>query len=81
MLTGSRNCWKHGKGYMATATQQGKVLILDADTHRAGLLSERLRYLDYDPILFDVDVDAKYERALANLGVDPAMLSSEAGHA
>ncbi len=34
-----------------------------------------------DAILFDVDVDAKYDRALAKLGVDPAMLSSEAGHA
>lgn len=34
-----------------------------------------------DAILFDVDIDAKYERALAKLGVDPAMLSTEAGHA
>ncbi len=34
-----------------------------------------------DAILFDVDVDAKYDRAMAKLGVDPAMLSTEAGHA
>ena len=34
-----------------------------------------------DAILFDVDVEAKYDRALAKLGVDPAMLSTEAGHA
>lgn len=34
-----------------------------------------------DAILFDDNVDAKYNRALANLGVDPAMLSSDAGHA
>jgi putative transcriptional regulator len=32
-------------------------------------------------ILFDADVDSKYERALAKIGVSPAMLSSDAGHA
>lgn len=32
-------------------------------------------------ILFDNDVDSKYDRALAKIGVDPAMLSIEAGHA
>ena len=32
-------------------------------------------------ILFDDDVDSKYDRALAKIGVDPAMLSIEAGHA
>ena len=32
-------------------------------------------------ILFDADVDSKYDRALAKIGVDPAMLSIEAGHA
>jgi len=32
-------------------------------------------------ILFDDDIDAKYERALATIGVQPAMLSGEAGHA
>ena len=35
-----------------------------------------------DPnLIFDTDLDSKYERAMAKLGVDPAMLSSEAGHA
>ena len=34
-----------------------------------------------DAILFDEDNDAKYNRALAKLGVDPAMLSTDAGHA
>jgi putative transcriptional regulator len=34
-----------------------------------------------EEILFDADIDTKYERALAKLGVDPAMLSSDAGHA
>jgi putative transcriptional regulator len=32
-------------------------------------------------LIFGTDVEHKYERALAKLGVDPAMLSSEAGHA
>lgn len=32
-------------------------------------------------ILFDGDIDTKYDRALAKLGVEPAMLSIEAGHA
>ena len=32
-------------------------------------------------ILFDEDNDSKYERALAKIGVQPAMLSMEAGHA
>lgn len=32
-------------------------------------------------ILFDADIDSKYERALARIGIEPAMLSSDAGHA
>ena len=32
-------------------------------------------------ILFDDDIDTKYDRALASLGVEPAMLSMHAGHA
>ena len=32
-------------------------------------------------ILFDDDVDSRYERALAKIGVEPAMLSMDAGHA
>ncbi len=35
-----------------------------------------------DPeLIFGQDIDHKYERALAKLGIDPGMLSSEAGHA
>lgn len=35
-----------------------------------------------DPeILFDTDFDAKWHRALASMGIDPAMLYSDAGHA
>ena len=32
-------------------------------------------------ILFDSDLDSKYDRALATIGVHPAMLSADAGHA
>jgi len=32
-------------------------------------------------ILFDDDVETKYDRALAKIGVDPAMLSTDPGHA
>ena len=32
-------------------------------------------------LLFDEDVEAKYQRALAIIGVEPAMLSTDAGHA
>ncbi len=34
-----------------------------------------------ESFIFDDDQDAKYDRALRKLGIDPAMLSSEAGHA
>jgi len=33
-----------------------------------------------DVLLFGSDQDSKYERALRKLGVDPSMLSAEAGH-
>jgi putative transcriptional regulator len=32
-------------------------------------------------IIFDTPIEQRYERALALLGVDPRMLSQEAGHA
>jgi len=32
-------------------------------------------------VVFDKNLEGKYERVLASLGVDPARLSSEAGHA
>jgi len=35
-----------------------------------------------DPaLIFDDDIGRKYDRALAKIGVEPAMLSMEAGHA
>jgi putative transcriptional regulator len=32
-------------------------------------------------LIFDTDLDSKYERALALIGIDPARLASDAGHA
>ena len=34
-----------------------------------------------ETLLFDADLDAKYDLALRKLGIDPSMLSSESGHA
>jgi putative transcriptional regulator len=53
----------------------------------AGQLEEELSRngwltVDANPeIIFDTPVEARYERALALLGIDPRMLSQEAGHA
>ena len=38
--------------------------------------------VDADPaVIFDTPIEQRYERALALLGIDPRMLSQEAGHA
>ena len=34
-----------------------------------------------EELVFDEDLDGKWERAINKLGVDPALLSSDAGHA
>ena len=34
-----------------------------------------------EDLVFDADLDGKWERAIAKLGFDPAMLSGDAGHA
>lgn len=35
-----------------------------------------------DPgLIFDLDLETKYDRALRRMGIDPGLLSSEAGHA
>jgi putative transcriptional regulator len=34
-----------------------------------------------EDLIFDRDVEGKYDRALASMGISPEMLSSEAGHA
>lgn len=50
---------------------------LETEIHDNGWLN-----CDADPqLLFDGGFETKYERALRKIGVDPAMLSSEAGHA
>src|SRR5947208_907346 len=39
-------------------------------------------HCDADPdLIFGDDVDEKYQRALQKIGIDPGMLSNEAGHA
>jgi putative transcriptional regulator len=53
----------------------------------AGQLDQEIQsnsWLSVDPddaLLFDADLDTKWHRAIAKLGVDITMLSSEAGHA
>jgi putative transcriptional regulator len=38
--------------------------------------------VDADPaIIFDTPIELRYERAVSLLGIDPRMLSQEAGHA
>jgi len=32
-------------------------------------------------LVFDVDIDSKWSRAIAKLGIDPSLLSGDAGHA
>jgi len=59
-------------GYSGWATGQ-----LEDELGRNGWLN-----VDAAPeIIFDTPVEQRYERALALLGIDPRMLSQEAGHA
>jgi len=59
-------------GYSGWATGQ-----LEEELSRNGWLN-----VDAVPeIIFDTPVEKRYERALALLGIDPRMLSQEAGHA
>ncbi len=59
-------------GYSGWATGQ-----LEEELGRNGWLN-----VDASPdIIFDTPVEQRYERALALLGIDPRMLSQEAGHA
>ncbi len=50
---------------------------LDAEIHANGWLSVPAD----DGLVFDNDLDNKWERALAKIGIDFSMLSGEAGHA
>jgi putative transcriptional regulator len=59
-------------GYSGWATGQ-----LEDELGRNGWLN-----VDAAPeIIFDTPIEKRYERALALLGIDPRMLSQEAGHA
>ena len=67
---------------------KSKVLVtLGYSGWAAGQLEEEIGRngwltVDASPsIIFDTPVELRYERALALLGVDPRMLSSDAGHA
>jgi putative transcriptional regulator len=50
---------------------------LDAEMQANGWLSVAAD----DEIVFTSDHDGKWRKALAKLGIDPAMLSTDAGHA
>ena len=59
-------------GYSGWAAGQ-----LEEEIGRNGWLT-----VDAQPeIIFDTPVELRYERALSLLGIDPRMLSQEAGHA
>ncbi len=50
---------------------------LDSEIKRNGWL-----HVDSDnELVFDLDMDTKWERAMGKLGIDPRMLSEDAGHA
>jgi putative transcriptional regulator len=73
---------------LAEGAGPARVLVtLGYSGWRAGQLEEELGRngwltVDADPaIIFDTPVDQRYHRALGLLGIDPRMLSQEAGHA
>ena len=73
---------------LAQGAGPSKVLVmLGYSGWGAGQLEDELRRngwltVDADPsIIFDTPVEERYERALKLLGVDPRMLSQDAGHA
>ena len=73
---------------LANGAGPKKILVtLGYSGWGAGQLEEELSRngwltVDAKPeIIFDTPVEARYERALALLGIDPRMLSQEAGHA
>lgn len=54
-----------GSGQLENEIQRNDWLNCDAD----------------DDLIFSADYDAKYDRAMRKIGIDPRMLSGEAGHA
>ncbi len=69
------------------AGPESAVLALGYAGWAAGQLESEIQdngwlHCSADPdLIFGDDVDNKYERALRKIGIDPGMLSSEAGHA
>jgi putative transcriptional regulator len=63
------------------------VIALGYTGWGAGQLDEEMKANGWltapadDAIIFDRDLDNKWERALAKIGISPVMLSGEAGHA
>lgn len=68
------------------AGPRSAVLALGYAAWAPGQLDQEIQHNGWlncpaDPqLIFDTAVDTKYERALRRIGIDPAMLSSEAGH-
>ena len=62
---------------LAGESGSGKSITALAVLGLASTLGARVQ----GSILFDGDIDGKYDRALAKIGISPAMLSSDAGHA
>lgn len=63
------------------------VMTLGYTGWGAGQLDEEMKANGWltapadDAIIFDRDIDTKWERALGKIGISPVMLSGEAGHA
>ena len=73
---------------LAEGSGPARVLVtLGYSGWSAGQLEEELGRngwltVDADPaVIFDTPVDQRYRRAVGLLGIDPRMLSQEAGHA
>ena len=54
---------------------------LEDELSRNGWLNIEASRFDTGDIIFDTPVEQRYEKALRLLGIDPRMLSQEAGHA
>ena len=77
-----------GSGASANGAGPSRVLVtLGYSGWSAGQLEDELSRngwltVDADPaIVFDTPIELRYERALSLLGIDPRMLSQDAGHA
>lgn len=73
---------------MAEGVGPGRVLVtLGYSGWQAGQLEDEMGRngwlnVDADPkVIFDTPIEKRYDTALALLGIDPRMLSQEAGHA